>query len=840
MKALCVALTLILMMLSAVAWGNGATLNKDFEDSFTAGVADGWSAFSIDGAPAYSQSSTVHHGVKAQGLDCSAGEGGVKAKFDAVIGSIYTIHAWVKVDSGAAYFTVMDNGEFDAGAATGWNQIDPSASWQEQVRTITAQSDVISVFLDEWGGVCNWDDLQVIGSTMQFEGGFGPTGIGNDWGPVAGEVCSPETTEKHSGAYSQKITTPINVDGGIFRIFNVTAGHKYAVSAWTRVKSGMGYYYVGPASGGGSWTGVPVNTAWQKLDEIYTATSNQMLIYLYQQGTPTGGLSYWDDVSITELVVEPTLPTSPYYRIFNQVSELDGHGNIYWSGGVFNGQAYFGQNSQCAQLWGDEQVTVPAYTYDIWDGVKWVPAAPTSTFSARVAMTQPWMPVGTYGPLQWGRPVAKCAIPLGGWIYMAGGGTSMFRTQNWWTGTYQSPITVVNTPNGEITDCICTDGQYIFAATFSFDAPNSTNVIHKYAVNQATGTLTNAPGWPVTVAGATGFSGISYYQGKIYAVDSGAPFGIYEIDATSGAATKLANFVYPNGLGDDTQIVRYGDQLFITCAAAQCNKLYTYTKTAGVWSATSSMVITDASGTPINAYGLAVKGDGTTAKYAWVTGYGNQINFYGLVDPWTSSPCKLGDVVWKNKHHVNLGVDSVVTAVGNGEFWIENKDRTSAARVIWSGTMPAKNHYVTVKGVANGSKVMTASEVTPGAAYTINPLFMNNQSMGPATGSTGLGNDGMLVTICGKVTYHDWDDDGFTIDDGSGVPSGIPSVLGVKVLEADGSGMYNVPNYLERIYNDLPSYAKVTGVVRLVKRTDGTVVRQIAARSDADIIITAR
>lgn len=839
MKALCVALTLVLMMLSAAAWSMGSTLNTDFEGDFTGGVANGWEAFSVSGSAVCSaETTTLHHGAKAQKVDNTSGsEAGVKAKFDAVPGSTYAISVWVKVVSGSCYFTAMANGEENVAAADGWQELAPSADWQQITRNVTATGNAITLFLDGWAGVCIWDDITLVGDSNQFEAGAQANGVGVNWAPIESPVCSLDSTQKHTGAWSQKITTAYGLNGGVYRDFEVISGRKYLVSAWARVLSGIGYFY-----GGAGWTGVPVNTGWQKVNEIYTADSNTMRIYLFQ-GENLGGESYWDDVTITLLSDEPVLPASPYYKIYEQISELEGLSNFYYSGGVFDGKLYTGQIAQCAQLWGDEQVTVPAQTYDIFDGLEWVPASsPTETYSARVAMTQPWMPsVDPYG--EDSRRIAKTSIPLGGWIYMVGGGWGLYRTQDWWTGTFQSPITTVATPFGEIPDSICTDGQYIYAATFSWTPPNRINKIYKYVVNHTTGTLTNAPGWPITVAGTGSFSGISYYQGCIYAIDGSAPFGIYQIDAATGAATKLANFVYPNGFVDDTQVVRYGNQLFITCAALECHKLYTYNLVGGVWTPTSSMEIlsNDATPYPLDGYGVAVKGDGTTAQYAWVAVQGSTMQFYGLSDPWALSPADLGATTFKNAYRANVG-NAVVTAIGSGGFWIENTNRTAGAHVLYTGTAPALNTIVTVKGLASktagGERTLTATEVTSGALANpvLKPLFTTNKNM-TAFGGTGIATDGMLVTVSGKVSHYS-QSGAFYIDDGSAVLSDVPNVTGVKVLNANGTAVSGVTN-LNRVQSGLPSFAKITGVVRIEKLEDGTIVRTIGARDNASIVITA-
>lgn len=853
MTRLLIALTLVLVVLMIVpgtAWSMSSTLIKDFESGFQTGgddpgASNGWYNYVLSGTVTTSGETTiVHGGAASQKVDASAGEGGVKAKFDAVPGSTYTVSVWAyeQAGGGGAYLQVRGDGNEDPDPGGAWAATG-GPSWNLLTQTVTASADSITVFLDGYYSVCYFDDVTVTGNTMQFEGGFQANGIGNDWREFIWAGGSPtnsaSTAIKHSGAYAQRVSTP--EEGGVQRDFPVTPGRTYAVSAWVYLESGVAYgavngqwYEIGGA--GGSW----MEMSW--LYNSGEASSVNIILEVY------GGSAIYDDVTITEVAVEPPLPPSPYYKIYHQTSELTGGGNIYYCGGVFDGKLYTGQNSQCAQQWGDEQVAVPVQTYDTWDpGLQqWVPSL-TTDFSARLNMTQPWMPVGLYGPYAWPRPVAKCSVPLGGYIYMAGGGTAFFRTAGWWTGTEQPEITMLNTPAGEILDCICTDGQYIYATTWSPNVPERINKIYKYSIDVA-GTVSNVSGWPVTVPGTTAFSGISYYGGKIYAVDGGSPYGIYEIDAGTGAATKLADFVYPNYAGNDTQVVRYGNQMFITCAATECHKLYTYTLNGGVWSATSSFVIAtdDAGLDKRDTYGVAVKGDGTSAKYAWVTAEGSTIFFLGLTDPWAGSPTDLRAVEFKNAHRAH--VSGVITATGPGDtFWIENAARTTAALVYWNWLEAPVTigNTVTVKGHAgrnaHGERTLTpivGTGVTEGAAAdpAVKPLIMSNRALGPATGSVGLRNDGMLVTVYGKVTHYEASLDCFYIDDGSGVQSDLPDVKGVKVQKADTLPMIYVPNW-DRLVAGETCYATITGVVGLEKLADGTTIRRINARSDADIKI---
>jgi len=140
--------------------------------------------------------------------------------------------------------------------------------------------------------------------------------------------------------------------------------------------------------------------------------------------------------------------------------------------------------------------------------------------------------------------------------------------------------------------------------------------------------------------------------------------------------------------------------------------------------------------------------------------------------------------------------DKVVTGVVGNAFWIEEEDRSAAIKVIYNGTMPAKDHKVTVTGVldsSSGQRVLNASSVTDnGAATPIKPLFVVEKSAGGAginantpgiTDGVGLYNIGMLVRIAGAAGNANTSDPNnkyFYLDDGSGLTDG--AIPGIKVL----------------------------------------------------------
>jgi len=480
--------------------------------------------------------------------------------------------------------------------------------------------------------------------------------------------------------------------------------------------------------------------------------------------------------------------------------------NIYYFGGVFDGTAYVGQNMVGGQQWGDEQK----------NGTALLNGTPV-----------------TYAH-------GKCCLPLGGYIYMTGSSGGLYRAADW-KGTGGIPkITAPGSPE-PLPESLATDGTYLF----SNDGQSANyNKIHKWIVDHAAGTITEAPGWPITIGSLSGstvtrFRGISYYNGKIYTTNfkDAGDHAIYEIDATTGAYTVLATAPRFSG-GDNTyQCVRYGNQIFLV--GLDC-KLSTYQLNDSTWSLTSSVDLN----IPLTAapqagyYGIAVKGDGAKARYIWISSASNQITFWDLA-PWSDPACTVAEARNAKNNYPITVQDAVVTGIGPGGFWVENKARTGGAFVKWSGSMPSVDTTVGIKGSAGssttGEKVINATNVTPGTSYKMKPLLLTNRSLGPATGSTGLANDGMLVTVYGKVTYFNTDNGVFYIDDGSGVANDTTTAAGVKILGVNDLFYDSTPN-AELIYTFQPCYAVVTGLMRLEK-SGSNIIRRVSPRGPDDIII---
>ena len=172
MKKILIALALMLLVLPTAAWSNGTPGDPTFDQPYTAGVADGWTTFTMGwatGVPVtYSQGAGVTG--SAQGLE-TPGEGGVFAVFDAMAGFEYTIGVLAKTVGGdvgsgigSGYLGIDWGGGEDAGAVGAWYWNSPTGNWDYLFFTGTATSNKVTVFLDSYGpGVTYFDNLTGIG-----------------------------------------------------------------------------------------------------------------------------------------------------------------------------------------------------------------------------------------------------------------------------------------------------------------------------------------------------------------------------------------------------------------------------------------------------------------------------------------------------------------------------------------------------------------------------------------------------------------------------------------------------------------------------------------------------
>ncbi len=131
-----------------------------------------------------------------------------------------------------------------------------------------------------------------------------------------------------------------------------------------------------------------------------------------------------------------------------------------------------------------------------------------------------------------------------------------------------------------------------------------------------------------------------------------------------------------------------------------------------------------------------------------------------------------------------------------------------------------------------GERYIDASGKTAsiGSPFTPKPLGLTNRAAGGSRVTNGVGvpNDGLLVTVWGRVTGVDFSVPiSFYLDDGSGVVNDTPTdfipspVPGVKVL-------------VESFFPSIGDYCKVTGISRLARK-DGRTFRVVEALSDMHI-----
>jgi len=188
---------------------------------------------------------------------------------------------------------------------------------------------------------------------------------------------------------------------------------------------------------------------------------------------------------------------------------------------------------------------------------------------------------------------------------------------------------------------------------------------------------------------------------------------------------------------------------------------------------------------------------------------------------------KISDLWAKSNGPAYSLTGKTVTCVAGNAFWIEETNRTAGIKVIYNGTMPAKDHSVDVTGVldsTSGERVLNASSVVDhGATGSISALGVveraaAGRSVNADTPSivngTGLYNVGLLVRIAGKATNANSSDPNnkyFYLDDGSGLLDGPTS--GIKVV----CGSVTPPS---------SGVVRVTGVVSVVAGKPVLVIRE--------------
>lgn len=199
----------------------------------------------------------------------------------------------------------------------------------------------------------------------------------------------------------------------------------------------------------------------------------------------------------------------------------------------------------------------------------------------------------------------------------------------------------------------------------------------------------------------------------------------------------------------------------------------------------------------------------------------------------------------------------MVTYVGNGFFYIQNDNRDTnpienqmgGIRVVKSSYDVALGARVNISGIMQTDQDMEryidCSSVTVAAPTSakVVPWMMNNKAVGgsslnynSATNAGQMGVDdpfgpnniGMLITTSGVVTYVDPDlafiyiNDGSNLSDGNTLGQAGVSVIGLRVMLADG----NVPLEYTQV--------KVTGISS-IERIGGALRRTVLARTVSEL-----
>jgi len=195
--------------------------------------------------------------------------------------------------------------------------------------------------------------------------------------------------------------------------------------------------------------------------------------------------------------------------------------------------------------------------------------------------------------------------------------------------------------------------------------------------------------------------------------------------------------------------------------------------------------------------------------------------------------------------NVSMEIDSkAVTATLPGVcFWIEQSDRTSALKVIYSGTTAAlQDHAVNVIGKLDSSsrpRTLVATSVADLglllASQRLSPVGTILRNLGGSdfnsktrgiTGGVGRYNLGMLVRIAGSVTYGSNSDPNnryFYINDGS------------RLAVNNGSGHAGVKVKCGSVTAPTTGLARVTGVIDAESTANGW-VPVLIIRGAADVI----
>jgi len=264
--------------------------------------------------------------------------------------------------------------------------------------------------------------------------------------------------------------------------------------------------------------------------------------------------------------------------------------NVYYGGGVFNGQFFTGQLSYGPEAYAAVQTGTTALTHAFDSG-------PSDFNGARSAVL-----VGDY--IFYNRNVKPT------------GNTSprVNRLNSDWTNDVPFDL---NANGGDVApEGMATDGTSLFMSTYTVK-----NAIRKYSIGNQAGSFTLTKTMDVVITGASTFRAVSYYDGFIYVADNGAAVGkgIYEINASTGTYRQIGSHAATKAY----QAVRYGDKVLVI---GQDGKLVVYNYADGVLDAGT---IYDLG--LIELYGIGVTGTGTHVTGFWVTSPSGLVSYFSFI-----------------------------------------------------------------------------------------------------------------------------------------------------------------------------------------------------------------
>ena len=249
---------------------------------------------------------------------------------------------------------------------------------------------------------------------------------------------------------------------------------------------------------------------------------------------------------------------------------------------------------------------------------------------------------------------------------------------------------------------------------------------------------------------------------------------------------------------------------------------------------------TNTTSTSVTRTGLSLENGVTYFWYVQARSANNVWSDVGIsAGTIVQAPSKIGLAKTK-PNNASVTLENVVVtkltldeAMNPDGFFVQEQDQSAGVRVKWTGSAPPLNTLVTVvgtMGTEGPERVVNATSVVTGASFTPTPLGVTNKTAGGSkpTGGAGLPNDGLLVTVWGKVTGIDFATTTFYLDDGSNVENDTPTafvpskVPGIKVKSILATPFTT------------GSFYKVTGIVRL-EQVGSNVIRRLDVRSDDDI-----